>query len=253
MGLISKYGYLVPGLVSTLFLIVIYFNVIYSYFCNYSEFHLSFFPSISRFSGVFPQRVFFCIGLNFISFGLIPSIFLRLYVFLFIRRLSLCFSVLFVFSSVFLVSSVCLLSATSLFDNSTAHNIFAACTFLSLLVFFLFWSFQDVLDFIKNKKCSFVCLFVFRACLLFTLIILCVLTLISFGLQIVSLPWYPFSVSKTVFAAFEFTYVFVSLAFSASLSIDHYFMQKEKDAFHQRLLSASVNGMDNSGTAYTEK
>lgn len=247
-----KIGYIVPGLVSGIFNIVLYVNVIISFVVTKHDGTSvnHYFPSISRLSASFPERILFCVGLNFLAFGLIPSIYLRFWVSHFVRRVCWFFSILFILVSVFLISSVCLLSATSLFDNGTAHNIFAASTFLSLLVFFLFWSFQDVLDWIKKKKCPFVVLFVFRACLLLTLILLCVLTLTSFGLQIVSIPWYPFTVSKTVFAAFEFTYVFVSLAFSASLSIDHYFMQKEKDAFTQSFLSASVNNIDNTGTEY---
>lgn len=212
-------------------------------------------PPISGVSMYFPERVFFTVGINVMSF-FVFFVCCQRFNFLYDTWNAvncLCGSVFAIICIVFLGCATTI-AAISYADNHEAHNVSALFTFLMICVLAhaIFW--QDVHMAIKKTPWATKKWLVFRGISLAIQSIFLVFLVFFLCLSFWIIPkgtldhdiWF------SIFSGFEYSYFFVSMVFFSTLSIDSFFIKEyQKELLEKKILEARTNHPSNPSNIFS--
>lgn len=138
-----------PGIVAIVGAVMPLLNLLF--FSVKIDFNYIYFPTISEVGKDYPERIIFCIALNFIAYGLLPLIYERW------STIHSCYSkdwnkictVVIFFVTLMFVAFLTLTSACSFADHRITHDVFAGGAFVSVLLVSIMLYIQD---WIKSTK-----------------------------------------------------------------------------------------------------
>lgn len=257
----TLFGYqAIPIVLSILSIIIMPWNFFSAFLIFKSFTFTDYIPSISEYSGKFPERLYFGLAQNFVGYLTFFCCWKRLkYTKSIVNPI---ISIVFVITACIAGFSASFVSICSMFDDLWIHNISALTVFLSLLVLIVVWYLQDIILFIKKDKLRIpTWLFIIRG---ISVVILSILMGITFILMII------FSVFRqdrsfylpvyNIFAVFEHIYVIGCQIHNAFNCVDMFIIQKKETEIyefykihHKKIEEKKINVLETNESNETEE